>query len=69
MRLIAASFIDYITRSSFDFIINPGDVMSDDTEADHKYASDNQFQKDNGSETFKGCSVKITVQGMDAKNN
>ena len=67
MRLIAAPFIDKISGSSFNFVINSGNIMSDNTKANHEYTADNQLQENNGCEAFQCCAGKVAVQGMGGK--
>lgn len=69
MRLTAASFAYDISWSCLDFVVNSGDIVSYNAQADHKSTADNQLQKDYSGKSFLCCAGKISVKGLNAKNN
>ena len=66
--LISALFAYDISGPSFDFVIDSGNIVSDNAEADHQHTSYYQLQQNNGGKTFKRCSGKITVQGLHSED-
>ena len=65
-QLQPAAFADDVPGACLDFVVDSGNVMPDDPEADHEDAADYQLQEDDGGETFERRAGEISVEGLDA---
>ena len=62
---LKATFFGYqISGPGFDFIVYPGNIMSDNSETDHQYAPDQKQQYNNSGKAFLRCACEIPIQRL-----